>query len=407
MRNHIIHVCIATLISLVGFFSFNWLIDPYNIWDGPKIHGVNTIKSELSRHQRIYKIVGLSKRHSSIVILGSSRSDNGLNPNHEALGTDALNMGISDQPNIETHKIFDLLADRKIAHTFIIGLDFFEANALKPYPADFDVMNFEPVRNLQLLASASVLWDSVLTIANRKVLLSNTWSEKGLRLYSDEYVIRGGGHRKLMSSSEKEYLTHNYLPLPSCSFVFSAAAGNPPPLEEIRAIFSRAHSDHIVLKLFISPSHARQWETLAAASLWNKWEEWKHKLVQMNEEEARRAGQPSFALWDFSGYNSITTENVPALGDTKTIMHWHFDSSHYTPAAGDLVLDRIFNFKSPDRTVPDDFGVLLTSSNIDAHLASIRVAREHYRLTHPADVAEIEGMALDVAKTKRCKLVKK
>ena len=47
------------------------------------------------------------------------------------------------------------------------------------------------------------------------------------------------------------------------------------------------------------------------------------------------------------------------------------------------MLDRIFNYHSPDRTVPADFGVLLTSQNIEAHLAHIRAAREQYRQTHP------------------------
>jgi hypothetical protein len=73
-----------------------------------------------------------------------------------------------------------------------------------------------------------------------------------------------------------------------------------------------------------------------------------------------------------------------------------------TPAAGDLVLDRLFDFKTPDRTVPDDFGVLLTSQTIEPHLAKIRVERERYRQNHPQDIAEIEAMAREVAKTKRC-----
>jgi hypothetical protein len=47
----------------------------------------------------------------------------------------------------------------------------------------------------------------------------------------------------------------------------------PAQLEQIRAVLSRAHRDSIQLKLLISPSHARQWETLVAAGLWDKWEE--------------------------------------------------------------------------------------------------------------------------------------
>lgn len=37
-------------------------------------------------------------------------------------------------------------------------------------------------------------------------------------------------------------------------------------------------------------------------------------------------------------------------------------------------------------------------------LARIRADRERYRQTHPQDVAEIEAMAREVAKTKRCKV---
>lgn len=118
----------------------------------------------------------------------------------------------------------------------------------------------------------------------------------------------------------------------------------------------------------------------------------------VNQKIARRLKQ----LQLFPQQSHRTTETVPALGDTTTIMHWYFDSSHYTPAAGDLVLDRIFNFKSPTRTVPENFGVLLTSRNIDAHLAHIRADREQYRQSHPEDINEIEAMAREVAKAKRC-----
>lgn len=402
MRNYIIHISIATLVALVVLAGFNWLIDPYNIWDAPEIQGVNRFKSELGSHERIFKIVGLARRHANTVILGTSRSDIGLNPSHDALGRDAINLAMSGQPYRETRMLFDSQYDQKRIHTFVIGLDFPAANTLVPYPADFEIKNFESLRSLQLLISISTLENSVLTIAKNKADLSDVWSENGLRLWSDEYVKNGGGHRKLMRSSEKAYL-QSYLPPPSCLFSFASSSGKLSPLDEIRAILSRAYREHIVLKLLISPSHARQWETLRAVGLWDKWEEWKRRLVQMNEEEAQRAGRQPFPLWDFSGYNSISMETVPALGDTETIMRWYIESSHYTSAAGDLVLDRIFNFKSPERTVPDDFGVLLSSHNIDAHLANIRKAREHYRQTHPEDVAEIEALAREVVKVKHCK----
>lgn len=165
----------------------------------------------------------------------------------------------------------------------------------------------------------------------------------------------------------------------------------------------RAYREDIDLRLFISPAHARQWETLAVSGLWSKWEEWKRRLTVMNEVEAARAGKSPFPIWDFSGYNSISTEAVPALNDVNIIMRYYIDSSHYTAAAGNLVLDRLFDYHSPERTLPADFGVRITPANIEAHLARIRDERERYRRTHAADVAEIAGIAQEVAKTKYCK----
>ena len=115
-------------------------------------------------------------------------------------------------------------------------------------------------------------------------------------------------------------------------------------------------------------------------------------MVAINEEEAQRYSRRPFPIWDFSGYNSLTTEPVPPLGDTETRMHWYFESSHYQKSLGDLVLDRIFDHQEPGRTVPDDFGILLTSATLEAHLAQIRADRKRWRKAHPEDVAEIEAL---------------
>lgn len=428
MRKHVIQICVITGISLAVFASINWLIDPYKIWKVPEVLGVNSSRVLVQTHERIYKTVGFARKPANTIILGTSRSDNGLDPAHPALGQNALNMAISGQPYRETRMIFDLMSDRKATNTFVVGLDFFEANNFLGYPPDFVEENFSSFRDLQLLLSNSTLIDSffVLTdsarsnfnpppaVSNSKNILPAKHiieapriegAEKGLHLMSD--ARDEGGHRSIFRYSEKFFLKVFYLPEPFCSFTLAPINQKLDHMEEIRAIIARSYREHKTLKLFISPSHARQWETLAAAGLWSKWEDWKRLLVRINEEEAKQAGQPAFPLWDFSGYHTISTEAVPSVGDTGTSMHWYYDSSHYTPATGDLVLDRIFSYTSPVRTVPDDFGVLMTSTNISAHLSNIRVARERYRKTYSKDVTEIEELAREVAISRHCKTIPK
>lgn len=143
-----------------------------------------------------------------------------------------------------------------------------------------------------------------------------------------------------------------------------------------RRIFGQAHRQGIDLRVLISPSHARQWAVVSSPGLWATWEDWKRMLVRINEDEAAKAGKHPFPLWGFSGFNSITTERFPALGDTQTKMRGYWESSHYKKETDGLVLDRIFGRATPERPVPADFGVLLDSKKLETHLDGVRVLRD-------------------------------
>ncbi len=71
-------------------------------------------------------------------------------------------------------------------------------------------------------------------------------------------------------------------------------------------------------------------------------------------------------FWDFSGYNSITTDNRNYL-----------DHSHYKRSVSRLIAARIFNDKAV--MVPKDFGVWVTKENIDSHLKDLKesIKRNH------------------------------
>lgn len=61
--------------------------------------------------------------------------------------------------------------------------------------------------------------------------------------------------------------------------------------------------------------------------------------------------------WDFSGYNSLTTNNA-----------YYYESSHYTEDLAQLVIRKIFG-DDPNKTIPDDFGKWVNKHNIAHHLA--------------------------------------
>ena len=129
-----------------------------------------------------------------------------------------------------------------------------------------------------------------------------------------------------------------------------------------------------------------------ALGLGERYEFWLRELVRINEEEAARAGRPPLPLWDFSDANTITREPVPASTD-MTPMRWFWEHSHYRKITGDLVLDRVFGTSVPERPLPADFGVPLTGTSVDAHIARSRSDLQGWAAANSDLVAPIVGMA--------------
>ena len=59
--------------------------------------------------------------------------------------------------------------------------------------------------------------------------------------------------------------------------------------------------------------------------------------------------------WDFSGFNSITTNN-----------YYYYETSHYRPMVGDLIICRMTN--CANIKVPEDFGEFITKENVTGHI---------------------------------------
>jgi hypothetical protein len=63
--------------------------------------------------------------------------------------------------------------------------------------------------------------------------------------------------------------------------------------------------------------------------------------------------------YDFSGLNTITTDN-----------YYYHETSHFRHLVGDMMLRKMFG--APEVVVPADFGVLVTSRNVDGHVRKQR-----------------------------------
>ena len=380
----------GAFLLLAVIAGFNAAIDPYGIYQLVRSDGINWPKSEMSRNVKMHKAYRVAKIRPEAVVLGTSRAAFGIDPDHEGWGSEqpGYNFALAGAGPYVTRRFLQHAQSVNPLKEAVFGLDFFTFNVMRPvapdYRGDFLLVDDAGQPNQffkQKIMSASLLSmdalnASVSTIKStgkNPVMIDN----KGMF-----YVKAGKNYlHTAFLNMEKLYLNYVYLSGKKREYAFTDSTSGKSSLEEFRKLVIFGRDNGIDVHYFISPPHAQQLEVIRVLGLWPLFEQWKREIMAILEEEG--VGNP---LWDFSGYNSVTTDDISQPGD-----HYYRDSTHYNSRTGDLVLSRIFHLQ--DKQVPEDFGVILKPGNIEEHLLSIRAAQSRYHDRYPENVLEIEQLA--------------
>jgi len=391
-------------IAIITTVSFNWFMNPYGIYNSPEIDGLNKRKPLFAGQLRLAKAWTIYKRKPDAIILGSSRSECGLDPNHPGWknAEEVYNLAISGGNMYEALRYFQHAHALKPQKKVVLGLDFRMFNAFEKggvggfkdsrlvAKADGSVNpQFSIFEKIIMLASMDVLRDSIKTFKKQEKDLQYLPNGQVSWKVNAKQNDRLGGHHKAFRFTEKKNMNQIWFQRPH-EYEFIDPNTGESTFDDLGKLLDTAYRDNIDLRMLISPSHARLWEALHAVGLWSKFEQWKRKLVIINEQQAKKYGKQPFPLWDFSGYNRYTTENI-----TEN-MKWYWEASHYKQELGNIVLDSVFG-----RKIADDFGVLVNTKNIDKHLAEIRIKQQQYRKYHPIDAAEVLKLAEETAKLRK------
>jgi hypothetical protein len=377
-----IFISILTLITLI--IVFTWFVDPFDIFDSPKINHFNVNKPKVGRHSRVYKAIVVQKIKPKILFLGTSRTEEGMDPKNQNFATNiAYNCAISAGLPIEYEYYADEAIKNGVKH-IIIGTDFFAFYSKDLLHPGFDKEVFRDSVPMKYFLSLDAFESSIKTVGSKKLTeYLETGRVNPILLQDDLYDI--GSYRKSFQANEKKYFSSHY------GNTFSKT--QTAHWKAFERILNKAYRNDVEVTIFISPSHARQWEVLDMAQGYGTFEDFKRQLVAINEREAHKNEKQPFVVWDFTGYHQLTTETVP--DDPKAKMKWYWDSSHYTKELGDIVLDRMFDGNFSGGQDCPDFGTKLTSQNIEAHLAKLRTDRARWQANHPKDMAEIRTLKKD------------
>ena len=342
---------LAITIPLVVVACCNLIVDPYGIFATPIIDNFNEIKPAQENLGRLYKAFDIRRIKPKTILLGSSRVETGLNAKHPAFGNANLTYNLGFQAG-NTYEILRYL-EHAIAHQpelerVILGIDFFMFNTNLANRDSFSEARLGKSFPYQDILNATLSIDTLLASKDtlKASILQDNKSNR-LNKISDRFKFWLSG-----------FLSNNEL--------YKTYTLSPERLKNLQTIVALCQQHNIELQVFISPTHATQYEAIAAANLWSTFEQWKREVSKITP------------IWDFSGYNSITTESI-----SDRMIHY-LDSSHYTQKTGDLVINRILSWQT--ESVPQDFGVYLTSETVESHLNKIRLERKLWQNNNPQEV---------------------
>ncbi len=376
----------ALVTGAVG--ALNYQVDPYvtHQWDNAKVTQLRPSREKLGAWGKTY---ALAKFRPAIVYAGNSRTELGL-PTRTALfaGKGVVNGALSGA------SLGDAIAMVRHANvvsrldTVVWGIDA-SSFTMDSGNTEFDRAlvasdRFYLVRrgliDMKRALTTDMTMDSIRLL--RGTFGRTCHSSLALHGQRDDVCVRNlidemGGTAKGIVPRLREYI------------------GGAGPTAEAMAAFELGIADLCKagskVRLYINPTHAMTADVLYRGGKWPAMEAWQGQLAGLGQRQ--RAAGCDVRVFDFSGFNSITTEAIPQVSG-RPEMAYFWEASHHRVNVGGMILNRMFGGKDD---VPADFGVELTPQTLARHQADQRAARDRYHLEHPRESEMVRDVAAEAA----------
>jgi hypothetical protein len=390
-----IRIWLASVIAVLGTVAtFNLVIDPYDVSRILALPRLNAMKpAELGR-ARLRKPFDLWRGSYDGFALGASQVEHGIDPEHPGLSSRGLtlyNAGISEERPFEEALLLRHAAETTHVRFAIVALDFmrYVGGGGKPefMPANW-TRSRVVIDYLESLVSATAVRDSIATIGTSWDGTPTLQHLPDGLLNIEQYFSAVGqpDYRSQFNSVDAAYLNGAYKPVLDRRVEFERVGFDHSALADMLRTAARFNLE---LHVFIPPSHARQAEVVRFLGLEPLFRQWLRELACV--VASTDSGRTSVRLWDFSGYNSVTTEAIPPFG-SKDRMQWYQDSVHFSRRTGRAIVDTVLGFPPSELAKDQTFGLQVTPANIEEYFERRRLDRERYLAANPEIEAEITAL---------------
>lgn len=381
--------------ALALIMAINVVIDPWGLFRCVVLPGINADKPEFQGEARRAKAWWVHWLRPAGVVLGSSRAEFAIDPQHPGWGVPGPVYNFALPSGRLSEAYFQLLhtAAGGRLRRVVLELDMFMFDAARQQEPGFstdrlDLPGHSGAAGRGDDLATALLSLSAVTAAYRT--LREQGSPRTVGYLADgarapeqnaRFIDARGGHRAAFVSN----LDYSLGAADGwATLSVRRTDGSAPGLEHLAALVRFCREAGIELDAYLSPLHAFKLEGLWQLGLWPAYEQWQRDVVTTFADAA--GDSPQLRLWSFNGYNTITTEAIPPAQARGARMRWYWEGSHYRRETGDLILARMFGAPATP-AVPKDFGVRLTPGSLAGVLAQARTGHAQWCRLHADEVA--------------------
>ncbi len=386
MKRYLRSLALSFLLILLISGSVSYLLDPFGYF---RLYGLRTtalLGNRVWGDDQLSKALALPWLRPDTLLLGNSRVKQGFDiddPDIEKYIGNAYNLAIGGATLDEIDKFTRYAMSYHIPSNLIIGLDFGQFTrvnrAIIPTFMEHDTTIVGRIGGtLHRLIFALWSKNTLMTAAGMSYNTYSHYLNGSRNIAAKEKTLREHGSKARSKIIEKFIATqirHN-----AYSHAYKSR------LDILNQVAGYACKNSIRVKLFISPPHIRQLLLLKVIGLQEQFYSWKRELTHITEQH--RVDGCNIDLVDFSGIIEYTTEPFPPTGYLATSPNWYWESSHYKPALGKLIIQRLWDHNN----APHNFGTTLNSATIDREIRSSREELNQYHNSHPKLVKELQNI---------------
>jgi len=328
---------------LIFIFSFNFIVDPYGVFNIVNIEGFNKNKNYISNDART-KFYNAKRANPNVLLIGTSRTEH-INPKDLAKyfpeDTNIYNLAIKGSGVTLHKKNIEYFIKNYDIDTIIYGLDLFSFNSLANR---FDEeLKYTRYNDYYIEDYVDILFGAKQFSRAFRTLKSNlkkdpTTIDLNTGWFDEVEMtekIKKGGLEFLKKHTEDTIVNNIFTKsIMYNSSEFKSKNSIDKTLDTFDGIYSLCKTNNIKLHIFISPIYSRITKLIFQKGYGETYKYWKKRLSKYP------------GIIDFSGYNSITN-NIENF----------VDGSHYNDNTSKIIIERLFNEKN--NTIPSDFGIVL------------------------------------------------